>query len=234
MKVAISTMPLQRYLMAEMSRVDYASCMLCEAGCGLAVTLDGDRIVEIRGDKQDGFSRGYLCPKAAAIPDIQHDPDRLRQPLRKGPDGRFVPVAWEQAFSDISQRISAIQARHGRHSVAMYAGNPTTHNYASLLYMQLFREILRSRNIFSSSSVDALPRQLASYLMYGNQAILPVPDISRTDFLLVLGANPLVSNGSVMMAPNIGRRLKQLRKRGAELVVIDPRRTVCGCRTRRK
>lgn len=200
------------------------TCPLCEATCGIVVTVDGDRVTAIRGDRDDPFSRGYICPKAPALAALHHDPDRIREPLRREGD-RWVPIGWDAAFELIGERVAALQAAHGRDAVGMYFGNPTAHNYAALLGLLIFQRALGSRNSYSSASVDALPRTLVSAHLYGNQARLPVPDLERTRFLLVIGANPLVSNGSVMTAPNMLERLRALRARGGRLVVIDPRRT---------
>jgi anaerobic selenocysteine-containing dehydrogenase len=192
--------------------------------CGLAIEVDGDRIVSIRGDEADVLSRGHLCPKAVALQDLHEDPDRLRRPLRRrGAD--WEEVGWEEALAEAADRLVAVQRAHGRHAVAVYQGNPTAHNYGALLYGQMLLRALGTRSRYSATSVDQLPHMLASLLVLGHQLLLPVPDVDRTSFLLVLGANPLVSNGSLMTAPGIERRLRALRARGGRLVVVDPRRT---------
>ncbi|HVY49161.1 MAG TPA: molybdopterin-dependent oxidoreductase, partial [Minicystis sp.] len=201
-----------------------ATCPLCEAICGIDVDIDGGRLTAVRGDPGDPLSRGYLCPKAVALIDVQHDPDRVTSPLRRDGD-RWVPVGWDEATAEIGRRLHRVQAESGRDAAAFYYGNPTAHAYGSILYGILFRQQLGSRNAFSSNSVDALPRLFVSRLLYGNQAIIPVPDLDRTRFLLVLGANPAVSNGSVMTAPDVRRRLARIRERGGRVVVVDPRRT---------
>jgi anaerobic selenocysteine-containing dehydrogenase len=208
-----------------MTQLGYTTCMLCEAACGIEVEHDGEKILSIRGDKADVHSRGYICPKAAAIADVQHDPDRVRQPLRKTADGRWEPIGWDEALELAATRIGAIQREHGRDAVAYYTGNPTGHSSGAIMYSIALLQVLGTKSYFSAQSVDALPRLLASYLMYGSQATLPVPDVDRTDFLLILGANPLVSNGSVMSAPFMKKRIKDLQARGGKLVVIDPRRS---------
>ena len=192
------------------------TCMLCEAVCG--VTVEGS---SVRGDPDDPFSRGHLCPKAAAIPDVMADPDRLRVPQRKGGD----PLSWESALSEAGARLAEIQRKHGRSAVGVYLGNPNVHSYSSILAIPLFSRGLGTRARFSATSVDQLPQMLAAQQMLGHQLLLPVPDVDRTHFFLVLGANPLASNGSLMTAPGIGARLKALRARGGTLVVVDPRRT---------
>ena len=202
----------------------FRTCSLCEAMCGLAIAVDGDRMLSIRGDDDDVFSRGHICPKAVALQDLHEDPDRLRRPLRRrGSD--WEEIGWDAALDLAAERLLEVQRAHGRHAVAVYQGNPTVHNYGAILYGQMLLRALRTRSRFSATSVDQLPHMLASLLMFGHQLLLPVPDLDRTDFLLVLGANPLVSNGSLMTAPGVERRLRALRARGGRLVVVDPRRT---------
>ena len=198
--------------------------MLCEAVCGLAVELEGERVVSVRGDHDDPFSRGHICPKAAAIPDVMSDPDRIREPLRRT-GSRWEPVSWDAALSEAAERLAEIQRRHGRSAVALYLGNPTVHGYGAALAASLLARAIGGRSRFSATSVDQLPQMLAALEMFGHQLLLPVPDVDRTSFLLVLGANPLASNGSLMTAPGIRGRLEDLRRRGGRLVVVDPRRT---------
>jgi anaerobic selenocysteine-containing dehydrogenase len=205
-------------------RTDYAQCMLCEALCGLEVEHDGERVLKIRGDEQDPFSRGHICPKGVALAELQNDPDRLRHPLKKVGDG-FAEIGWDEALDLAAERLADIQKRHGRDAVAMYFGNPAAHSYSAILFYQLLVDAIGTRNRYSANSVDTLPRFFTSFAMYGNQVQVPVPDIDRTDYFLMLGANPLVSNGSAMTAPDIGGRLRRLRARGGKLVVLDPRRT---------
>ena len=200
------------------------TCNLCEAMCGIAIEVEGGRIRSIRGDIDDAFSRGHICPKAVALQDIHEDPDRLKRPLRRrGSD--WEEIGWGQAFGESAERLAAIQKAHGRQAVAVYQGNPTVHNHGSVLFGQLLLRSLGTRNLYSATSVDQLPQMLASLLMFGHQLLLPVPDIDRTRFLLILGANPLASNGSLMTAPGVERRLRELRERGGRIVVVDPRRT---------
>jgi anaerobic selenocysteine-containing dehydrogenase len=192
--------------------------------CGLRIEADGDRVTSIRGDEDDPLSRGFLCPKATALKDLHEDPDRLRQPMRR--EGRtWQAIGWEEALDEAARRLFDVQRRHGRHAVATYVGNPTTHNTGAILFAPLFLRALGTRNRFSATSVDQLPHMLAAHWMFGHQLLLPVPDVDRTDFLLVLGANPLASNGSLLTAPGLRRRLDALRARGGRLVVVDPRRT---------
>jgi anaerobic selenocysteine-containing dehydrogenase len=209
-----------------MPQIHHRACNLCEAICGLAIEHDERQILAIRGDREDPFSRGHICPKAVALKDVYEDPDRLRRPMKRQPDGSFVAVGWDEALADIGRRLREVRRVHGRDAIGFCQGNPVLHNYGASIYAQTFLPwALGTRNRFSSTSVDNLPRMLVSRWMYGNQAILPVPDIDRTDYLLVLGANPMASNGSVMTAPDLPRRLKTLRERGGRLVVVDPRRT---------
>jgi anaerobic selenocysteine-containing dehydrogenase len=207
-----------------MTRTHFRTCNLCEAMCGIAIELEGERIVSIRGDEDDPLSRGYICPKAVALQDLQSDPDRLRQPMRRTGNG-FEPISWEEAFTEVAKRLRSIRKDHGRDAVAIYFGNPTVHNYGALTFALLLLETLKTRNRFSATSADQLPRMLSSLLLFGNQLLMPVPDIDRTSFFLCIGGNPLASNGSLMTAPNMAARLKAVRARGGRVVVIDPRRT---------
>jgi anaerobic selenocysteine-containing dehydrogenase len=205
-------------------RTAYRTCPLCEATCGLEIKLDGEEILSIRGDRQDVFSHGFLCPKGYALKALHSDPDRVNTPLIKQADGSFQPATWDEAFNLINDRLAPILAED-RNSVAVYLGNPNAHNLDSILYGRVLLRGLGSRNIYSASTVDQYPKQMASALMFGTGTTVPVPDVDRTDHLLMLGANPLQSNGSLMTSPDIRGRLRALRARGGKLVVIDPRRT---------
>ncbi len=202
----------------------YRSCNLCEAICGLEIQLAGQQIISIKGDKQDPFSRGHVCPKAVALADIQSDPDRLRQPMQRVGE-KWQPIAWQDAFALVAEKLMAIRAQHGNDAIAVYQGNPNSHNYGLLTHAGGFPGLLRTRNRFSATSVDQAPQQLVAFWMYGHQLLLPIPDIDHTDYLLVIGANPVVSNGSLMTVPDVAKRLSALRQRGGKLVVIDPRRS---------
>ncbi|MCX9150962.1 molybdopterin oxidoreductase family protein [Pseudomonas sp. TB1-B1] len=207
----------------------HRACYLCEAICGLTLETtraeDGSlAITSIKGDPQDTFSRGHICPKAVALQDIQNDPDRLHQPmLRVGSDWR--PIAWDEAFALVAERLAGIQARHGQNAVAVYQGNPSVHNYGLMTHSNYFLGLLKTRNRFSATSVDQLPHHLTSHLMYGHGLLLPIPDIDHTDFMLILGGNPLASNGSIMTVPDVEKRLKAIQARGGKVVVVDPRRS---------
>ena len=200
------------------------TCVLCEATCGITVQLEEGRVTGIRGDRDDPFSRGHVCPKAAALPDVMNHPDRIREPMRRIGD-RWEPVSWDEALAEAADRITAIQRTHGRNAVGMYVGNPAVHGHGAILGIPLLSKALGGRSRFSATSVDQLPQMLAALEMFGHQLLFPVPDVDRTGFLLVLGANPIASNGSLMTAPGIARRLSALRARGGRLVVVDPRRT---------
>lgn len=207
-----------------MATTHYRSCTLCEATCGVAIEVEGDRVVAIRGDDDDPFSRGYICPKATALADLHHDPDRLRRPLvREGASWR--EAAWDEAFELVVRRLREVRAAHGPNALAVYQGNPTVHNLGLLMHGQVFLRKLGTRNAYSATSVDQLPHMLAALMMFGDQLLMPVPDLDRTDHLIILGGNPLVSNGSIMTAPDVKGRLKALRARGGTVTVIDPRRT---------
>ena len=201
----------------------YRTCPLCEATCGLELTLDGERIASVRGDADDVFSHGFVCPKGAALKQLHEDPDALTTPLIRDRDG-FRAGSWDEAFAVIDERLSPILAAD-RNAAALYFGNPTIHNLSGTLYGPVLGRAVSTRNVFTASSVDQLPKQLACAFMFGTGTTVPVPDIDRTGHLLMLGANPLASNGSLMTAPDMRGRLRALRGRGGKLVVIDPRRT---------
>ena len=202
----------------------FGVCHLCEAMCGLAMHLDGDRVTRIRGDRDDPLSRGYMCPKAAALGHIHADAARLRGPVQRGRDG-WQPVTWRGALGEVTASLSRIRREHGPDAIGIYLGNPVVHDYGAAFFAKALLRSLSTRHRFSAASVDGLPHLLTSYLMFGNQMLIPVPDIDRTQFFLCIGANPMVSNGSVMAAPGMPRRLAALRARGGRSVVVDPRRT---------
>ena len=201
------------------------TCPLCEATCGLEIEIDGGRVGRIRGDAQDVFSKGFICPKGVSLRELHHDPDRITTPLVRNADGEFEEVSWDAAFAEIATRFAAIDAEHGREAFATYLGNPAAHSLSAIIYGRVFLKALRSRNVYSASSVDQIPKQLASALMFGTGISVPVPDLDRTLYLLVLGADPAVSNGSLMTAPDARGRLRGIRDRGGKVVVVDPRRS---------
>ncbi|WP_067885191.1 molybdopterin oxidoreductase family protein [Nocardia vaccinii] len=203
------------------------TCPLCEAVCGLELTLDAeDHVIGVRGDREDPFSRGFLCPKGASLGHLDADPDRLTQPMiRDRADDSWRTASWQEAFDLIAERIPALVQEFGRSATALYLGNPNAHTVAGALYVPVLLRALSTRNLYSASTADQMPKQVASGLMFGDPLAVPVPDLDRTDYLLMLGANPLESNGSLCTAPDYPGRLKALRKRGGRLVVVDPRRT---------
>jgi len=204
--------------------IHYRTCNLCEAMCGLEIKHDGQKVISIKGDKDDPFSQGYICPKAVALQDIYEDPDRIKKPVKKTQNG-WQEIPWKDAFDEIENRLGTIRSKYGNDSVAMYLGNPTVHNYGSLMFHGDLVKALKSRNIFSATSVDQLPHHFASNFMFGHALLLPVPDIDRTDHMILMGANPLASNGSMMTAPGMNKRLKNIQDRGGNFIVIDPRHT---------
>jgi anaerobic selenocysteine-containing dehydrogenase len=206
------------------TRTALRTCPLCEATCGLELTLAGEEVTAIRGDREDVFSRGFICPKGYALKELHADPDRVRTPLIRRPDGTFAPASWDEAFELIDRRLAPILAAD-RNAVAVYLGNPNAHNLSNLLYDKVLLKALATRNAYSASTVDQFPKQMASALMFGTGTSVPVPDVDRTQHLLILGANPLASNGSLMTAPDMRGRLRALRERGGKLVVLDPRRS---------
>ncbi len=204
--------------------IHHRACNLCEAMCGVKVEFEGTKVLSIRGDEDDPFSKGHICPKATALQALYEDPDRLRQPLRRVGKG-WEPLSWDAALDAAAQGLHAVQQRHGNHALGVYLGNPNVHNTGAMLFGSLFLRALKTKHRYSATSVDQLPHMLAAYWMFGHQLLMPVPDVDRTQYLLMLGANPIASNGSLMTAPGIRARLDALRARGGKWVVVDPRRT---------
>ena len=202
----------------------YRVCPLCEAVCGLELTLEGGRVVKARGDEAHVFSHGFICPKGAAFPQLVNDPDRLRRPLiRRGSD--WHSASWDEAFDAVARGLRAVVERYGRDAIAVYLGNPTVHSLAYGFYISPFLKALGTRNRFSAATVDQMPKHVACGYMYGDALSIPVPDLDRTSFVLMLGANPWESNGSLATAPDFRGRLKAIQARGGRFVVVDPRRT---------
>jgi len=199
-------------------------CPFCEATCGLTLTIEAGRVTSARGDREDVFSSGYICPKGASFGELDGDPDRLSAPLIRR-DGELVEVSWDEAFQAAADGLGAVLRDHGGPSVAVYIGNPNAHTIAGGLYVPLIIKGLGTHQTFSASTLDQMPKHVALGLMFGNPVAFTVPDVDRTDLLVVIGANPLVSNGSLATVADFGGKLKALRKRGGRLVVIDPART---------
>jgi anaerobic selenocysteine-containing dehydrogenase len=210
-------------------RIAIRTCPLCEAGCGLELTLQrkpdgtGETVKRIRGDRDDVFSKGFICPKGSTLGHLHDDPDRLRKPVVKR-DGDFVEVDWDEAFATIEAGLLPLLEEHGRDTCAIYLGNPGAHSMAPLLYSRTLITALGTRNRFSASTVDQRPKEMSSAMMFGSVAV-PVPDLDRTDFLLMLGANPYASNGSLCTAPDFPGRLERIQERGGKVVCVDPRRS---------
>jgi anaerobic selenocysteine-containing dehydrogenase len=207
------------------NRTAFRTCPLCEAGCGLEISVSPqEHIVRIRGDQKDVFSRGYICPKGSTLKQLHEDPDRVRRPLVKR-NGVHVEVSWEEAWQEVERGLMGVIERHGRGALGAYLGNPNAHNLGPQLYSSMMLKSMGTRNIFSASTVDQVPKHVAGGYMFGTAQSIPVPDIDHTDYLLMLGANPYASNGSLCTAPDYPGRLQAIRARGGKVVVVDPRRT---------
>jgi anaerobic selenocysteine-containing dehydrogenase len=192
--------------------------------CGLKITYSGNEIIKIEGDLEDEFSRGHICPKAYALKDIYTDPDRLRFPIKKTGNG-WEQISWEEAYDLTVSKVKEIQKNHGANAVAVYQGNPSIHNLGTMLFASDFFKLLKTKNMYTATSTDQLPHHFASWLMYGHPMLVPIPDIDNTQYMLIIGGNPLVSNGSMMSVPDVAKRLEAIKNRNGKYVVIDPRKT---------
>ncbi|MGB8940695.1 MAG: molybdopterin-dependent oxidoreductase, partial [Streptomyces sp.] len=203
-------------------------CPLCEATCGLTLTIEGTadsaRVTGARGDRDDVFSRGFICPKGASFGEADSDPDRLKTPLVRK-DGVLQEASWDEAFDAVAAGLRPLIERYGPQAIGVVLGNPNVHTMAGGLYPPVLLGSLGTRNVFTASTVDQMPKHVSSGLLFGDAFAIPVPDLDRTDHLLLLGANPLDSNGSLCTAPDFPGKLKALRARGGTLTVVDPRRT---------
>ncbi|MEY4174631.1 MAG: hypothetical protein RI900_1796, partial [Actinomycetota bacterium] len=206
------------------TRTAFRTCPLCEAGCGLEITLRDEQVVRIRGDRDDVFSKGFLCPKGSTLKQLHDDPDRLRRPLVKR-GGVHVEVEWDEAWRLVAEGLGGVVQRNGKEAVGVYLGNPSVHSLSAMLYNRVMLTALGTKRRFSASSVDQLPRQVAGAYVFGSPSTVPVPDLDHTDFLVVIGANPYASNGSLCTAPDFPGRIEAMRERGGTLVVVDPRRS---------
>jgi anaerobic selenocysteine-containing dehydrogenase len=209
--------------MTENTTTHYRACNLCEAICGLEIEVKGKEIVSIKGDKNDPFSKGYLCPKAIALQDVYTDKNRLKQPIRRTENG-WETISWETAYDEVASNLKRIQKEYGNSAVGTYLGNPNAHNFGAILYLPDFLRSLKTPNLYSATSADQLPHHYVSHQMFGHYFAIPVCDVDRTDYMLIMGANPLVSNGSLMTAPGFRNRMKGIQERG-KVVVIDPRKS---------
>jgi len=202
----------------------YRTCNLCEAMCGLEIKHNGTEVLSIKGDKNDALSKGHICPKAVALQDLYHDKDRLKTPIKKTATG-WEEISWEAAYDEVVKKLRSIQEKYGKNAVGSYRGNPTVHNIGLMAFGAPFMQSIGSNQKYTATSVDQLPHHFASLMMFGHYLLFPIPDIDRTDFMLIMGGNPAVSNGSIMTAPDFSNRLKTIKKRGGQVVVIDPRFT---------
>jgi len=205
-------------------RTAFRTCPLCEAGCGLEITIKGESVVRIRGDRDDVFSKGFICPKGSTLKQLHDDPDRLRKPLVRR-DGVHVEVDWPEAWAEVERGLGGVIERHGRESVAVYLGNPSAHSLSAMMFNRALLQGIGTRQRYSASTVDQLPRQVAGGYVFGTPVSVPVPDLDRTDYLVIMGANPYASNGSLCTAPDFPGRIEAMRARGGTLVVVDPRRS---------
>ena len=210
--------------MTKHTQTHYRTCNLCEAMCGIEIVTEGEQILSIKGDKQDDFSRGHICPKATALKDLHEDPDRLRQPMERIND-EWHEISWEEALDKTAAYLKAVQKKYGRDAVGTYLGNPNVHNLGSMLYGRELLHALRTKNKFSATSVDQLPHHLIAHKLFGHQLQIPVPDIDHCEYFLIIGGNPVASNGSIMSVPDVKNRLKAITQKGGQVVVIDPRLT---------
>jgi anaerobic selenocysteine-containing dehydrogenase len=202
----------------------HRTCPICEAMCGIVIEHRDGQVISIKPDRDDVLSRGHICPKAVALKDIHEDPDRLRRPMRRTGAG-WSEISWTEAYEEVERRTGEVRARHGNDAVAIYVGNPVVHNLGAMLGIGDFIRAVRTRNLYSATSVDQLPHMMASQMMFGHQFLIPVPDVDRTRLFVCIGGNPVASGGSIMGAPGFERRIEALKARGGRFVVIDPRRT---------
>ena len=206
------------------NKIHYRTCNLCEAMCGLEITYKEKKVISIVGDKKDPLSKGFICPKSLALKDLYEDPDRLKTPIKRTKNG-WQEISWTEAFDEVEIQIKKIQEKYGNNAVATYQGNPNVHNVGSMLYGGPFLKSLKTKQKYSATSADQLPHHIASLKMFGHQMLIPIPDIERTDYLLILGANPGASNGSLLTAPGFPQKIKSIQKRGGKVINIDPRFT---------
>jgi anaerobic selenocysteine-containing dehydrogenase len=202
----------------------HLTCSICEALCGLKIEVEDGIIQSVKGNPDDPLSKGYICPKGVALQDIHLDQDRLKKPVKKI-GNEWVEVSWQEAIEEVAQKLHSTRQKYGRRAVGVYSGNPNAHNYSSLLVNSFFHGALKSKSRFSATSADQLPHMFAGFMMFGHQLLLPIPDLERTEHFIIMGGNPLVSNGSIMTAPNMKKRLKAIQNRGGKVIVLDPRKT---------
>ena len=202
----------------------FRTCNLCEAMCGIVIQHDGEKVLSIKGDKDDPFSKGYICPKATALQDLHEDSDRLRHPVERTANG-WKEISWSEALDKVAAGIQSVQKKHGQNAFGIYLGNPNVHNLGGMLTIKHLLSSIKTRSRFSATSIDQLPHHIVSMHLFGHMLRIPVPDVNRTQYMLIIGGNPLASNGSIMTAPNMRQKLKDIKARDGKVVVIDPRRT---------
>ena len=202
----------------------YRVCNLCEAMCGLEISYDGNKVIAVRGDKEDPLSKGSICPKGVLIDKLHTDPNRLKKPLLKKENGEWEEIGWKKALDIVGEKINEIRQKYGNDAIGLYLGNPTVHNFGMMMMTGELKRMLRTKNSFSPTSMDQLPHHFMGYYMYGNPLNIPIPDIDRTQYMIIFGANPIASNGSLMSAPGVHRRLIDIQKRGGKVIQFDPRR----------
>ena len=212
----------------------YRVCNYCEAMCGIQVDFDAkaetpEKIFRVRPDKSDTFSKGSMCPKASALGPLFLDPKRLKYPVKKiisdNGDIEWKTIEWEEAYTTVADNLKRIREQHGTDSIGTYLGNPIVHNLGMMMFVKVLTKAIGSRNIYSATSMDQLPHHFAAHFMFGNEFRIPVPDIERTDYMIIMGANPMASNGSIMTSAGVSRRLQNIQRRGGKFIVIDPRKT---------
>jgi len=202
----------------------YRVCNLCEAMCGLEIEHDGNKVHSVKGDINDPFSKGSVCPKGALIHKIHEDPNRLKRPLKKNDQGQFEEVSWKEALDYTAERIMAVQKEYGNDSVALYLGNPTVHNFGMMMFVAELKKMLGTKQVYSPTSMDQLPHHFIGYYMFGHPLNIPIPDVNRTQFLIMFGANPIASNGSIMSGCGPIERIRDIQGRGGKVVLVDPRK----------
>ncbi len=204
--------------------IKYRTCHLCEAMCGLEIKIEDTKIVSIKGDKNDIYSKGHICPKGVALKDLHEDPNRLKEPVKKTADG-WQKISWDEAFDIVEQNFKRIRKQYGNDAIATYTGNPTVHNTGTALTLYDTINAINTRNRYASHSLDSVPVFVANQMMYGHAMMAPIPDIENINYFLIIGANPMVSNGSFMSTPNIKGKIKAIQERDGKVVVLDPRKT---------
>ena len=202
----------------------FRTCNLCEAMCGIVIKHDGKKVLSIKGDKNDPFSKGYICPKATALQDLHEDSDRLRHPVERTANG-WKEISWADALDKVAAGIQSVQKKYGQNAFSIYLGNPNVHNLGGMLTIKHLLTSIKTRSRFSATSIDQLPHHIVSMHLFGHMLRIPVPDVNRTQYMLIIGGNPLASNGSIMTAPNMRQKLKDIQARNGKVVVIDPRHT---------